>query len=262
MALKIYQKNEQTEQAEQAEADTLKSAENAEVKAKADLSELEQSSKGSERKARSKERAVTTTMLMEILKTAQGRTLSTVVLTVVAVAALILFAIAPALATITAQVDKNQALQEKIQKMSDKYNALNTLKTKQDSNETALTNFDNYFAVYSSKNIQGKMQKEIYTELSDLITQNNFAFTTITFSDGTAGLKNYKDLTLNDRLKFQAVKLTITGNKADLPGLLTAIESQKRIYQVENVSITTLKESAAADQINLSLNTIFWQLPT
>ncbi len=201
--------------------------------------------------ARSKSR--TADDLSALFNTTQGKTYATGILTALAVALLVFFAIRPAIGSINNQLDKNKTLLEKITQMNTKIESLNSLTQKKQQYSTELAKFNSYFS-------EDKHQGEIYDELMSLIGKTRLEFVSMNFSDVEGEVKDYNEIALDPKVKSQMVKISVLGSLSDANKLVELIEKEKRFYDIEEVLITTPEGSEESNDLQTEINmrTLYW----
>ncbi len=205
-----------------------------------------------------RERRKTDSAFSQLMATAQGRTISTALVTLLVVVMLIFFAITPALSSISSQVEKNTQLTDVVNRQDAKYNSILSLQTKEQTLAEPLTKFTQVLS-------EDKHQAEIYTELHKLVTQNGLSFQSLRYTELTSTPTEYEELGISERAKLQRVKLVVTGSFTGGLSLLKQIEESSRIFDVEDLAITANTDSqgssTASSQLifDYSLRTIYWE---
>jgi|GEM_PF-4387792 len=247
------------------------------VKAQTELKELEatRSSKSPGVSGRSK--VAGTSDLIALMKTSRGGVISTAATTLLILAGMLFFAITPAITTIQAQLDKNQQLQDVNGQMNQKYQRLVTLKKKEDDNAASLTRFNELFSLFGLKTPEGTRQKEVYAEINTMASASGLSFQTASFSEDPVDKKNDfgagaagslsastvrpKEPNIADRTRYMRIAISLTGNIADFPKMLAALETSKRVYLLESVNIGQNKGTGGTtgQTFQLSLLTLYWR---
>ncbi len=204
---------------------------------------------------RANERTKTSSAWIEALNTPKGKTFTTALITILIVALLIFFAISPALSSITAQLEKNKQLSERIATMDQKIQDLNALSAKEVQLESQLEVFESYFG-------EDKHQDAIFDELKDITADAGMSFISVSFSDSDPNAINkYKEADLNNKLQAQDVKLVVTGRLDSLTNLIEKIEGSTRILDVETMSVSKLEVNNDEEvQVDLLIKSFFWEV--
>jgi hypothetical protein len=234
----------------EAEKQEQKPEEAGNIKAKLDLGK----EKGPEKpKAVSKLRR-TNAALDEIMSTSQGKTYVTLAITVVITAVMIFFAVSPALSSITRQLDKNNVLVERNQKMSSKVSTILALQQKEQANKTAYADFD---AILSNNLNETKMYTEIYNILKSKVPQAKLR--SISFAKSAEGSPEFTDLGLDSKTGIVNLRITAVMPVASVNELVKTLEESDKIYNIQTMGIAKTDDVVGDNvQVDVQCYTLYW----
>lgn len=201
---------------------------------------------------RQKERSRTSSAFTEALNTPQGKVFTAGIITLLSVAALFFLAIAPALGSITNQLELNQRLTEKISNMKRKQDNLSALAKKEADNSQKLTEFKELFS-------DDKKQSELYEDLLDATNSSNLTFRGVSFAPLEGGIGKYPDLGLSERTQLQTVRLVTEGELDKLETLIGYLETNKRVVNITDVNLSVPDVQNPSNlSIEVVMESIYW----
>lgn len=200
-----------------------------------------------------KERSKTSSAFLESLETPQGQTFTVAILSMLVVAVLFLFAITPAVSSINRQLKINRGLRERNAQYDAKLASLVSLAEKN-------TNYATDLQTFSTMLGESTNQDYIYADMVKFSQKNNLDFRGLSFDIYSPQQQKYENLDINEKLRFQTITLTVYGNVSNVDKLVSDLESSRRIYDVQDIIVTTDEETPTAVSAGITINTIYWEV--
>lgn len=213
---------------------------------------VENQSLGATNKVRRRQAAAA---LTAALSTTQRKTIATGLISLLVVVALLFFAISPALASISKQLEVNQQLTARNAALTSKRDTLYGLIKTETDNADAITEFDGIFS-------ERKYQTAIYIEVLEYLTESGLSFLSISFDQNGSLPERYIGVSPNDRLRVQQTNLAASGNYGQILAFLKKLEDAKRIFNVENLSFAPLDKNTKDNyRVSVNISTFYWVNP-
>ncbi|MFW5702768.1 MAG: hypothetical protein ACOCXP_02260 [Candidatus Dojkabacteria bacterium] len=215
--------------------------------------QIEQDQAGRQQSSVRDKNEETANALMETINSTQGNTVITILLSAAVSALLFFFAIAPALSSITSQLEKNEALRERITAQEQKLQSLNVLSGKNQNRASEIGLFNSYVG-------EDLSQDEIYLQMLEIAEDARMDFNSIAFEVEQPNVEVYEQTAFSPKTRVQTVNLTVTGQLSNLDTLLNELERSTRPYDVRSVQLTNGDEdNLNIVTANIAINTIYWQ---
>jgi hypothetical protein len=192
--------------------------------------------------------------ISKILESKQGKTYSTAILSILLVAVMFFFAITPAVSSITSQLEVNAELRERINSMTTKQQNLNTLLAKDRENTSSIEEFKSILGNDLNESID-------YETLLELLDSNNMQLRSINFSEQRGIPEEYVELGASSKLRNVNVRLVVLGSLSGATSLTADIEANKRLYDIEEITISEPEDIRDTDdyQVEYNLRAFYWQ---
>jgi hypothetical protein len=196
----------------------------------------------------------TNAALDEIMSTSQGKTYVTLAITVVITAVMIFFAVSPALSSITRQLDKNNVLVERNQKMSSKVSTILALQQKEQASKASYEDFE---AILSNDLNETKVYTEIYNILKSKVPQAKLR--SVSFTKSAEGAPNFADLGLDPKTGIVNLRITAVMPVASVDELVKTLEESDKIYNIQTMGIAKTDDVVGDNiQVDVQGYTLYW----